>query len=161
MHIRKTTAEDIPALMHIAEVARQYMKDTGNPGQWINGYPSEEIFRQDIENGASYVCIDDKGEVAGTYALYGHEPGYDVIYDGAWLNDEPYVVMHRVAALPARGTGTFMFRHVMAENRNVRIDTMDINKPMRSLAEKLGFKYCGIVILPGDKKRVAYHYVAA
>ena len=38
-----------------------FMRATGNTTQWIDGYPSEVLIRQEIEDGHSFVCIDEQG----------------------------------------------------------------------------------------------------
>ena len=35
--IRQTTIADIPQLRKIFAIARQYMANTGNPSQWVDG----------------------------------------------------------------------------------------------------------------------------
>ena len=56
MKIRQTTFNDLKPIMAIYDYARQFMKEHGNPNQWINGYPSEEYIQQEIADGHSYVC---------------------------------------------------------------------------------------------------------
>ena len=56
MEIRKTTLEDLPAVMALYDQGRQYMRKNGNHSQWIKGYPSEELIREDIQLGRSYVA---------------------------------------------------------------------------------------------------------
>lgn len=51
MKIRKATPADIIPINGIYSVARQFMQQTGNPNQWINGYPSEELILEDIKKG--------------------------------------------------------------------------------------------------------------
>lgn len=53
MEIRKSTTEDLQEIMEIYGIARTFMKNTGNPTQWRNGYPSESLVRSDIESGIS------------------------------------------------------------------------------------------------------------
>ena len=45
MEIRKSTTEDLQEIMEIYGIARTFMKNTGNPTQWRNGYPSESLVR--------------------------------------------------------------------------------------------------------------------
>ena len=37
MKIRKSTASDLDAIMKCYDVARQFMRASGNHSQWING----------------------------------------------------------------------------------------------------------------------------
>ncbi len=157
--IRAATMADVPALCELAESARCFMAAHGNAKQWVNGYPSAADFSEDIAEGKSFVCVNVQGEIVGTFARFDYEPAYEVI-DGAWRNDEPYVVLHRVATRSRQGIGTFILQHMMQLCCNLRIDTMETNYPMRSLLEKLGFKYCGVIVIPGHGERVAYHWTA-
>lgn len=42
MKIRPATLADIPAMKEIFEIGRQKQIATGNPNQWLPGYPSTE-----------------------------------------------------------------------------------------------------------------------
>jgi len=155
--IRKTTLEDIPALLEIAEEARQTMRDSGNSMQWTNGYPSTEVFRQDVRQGVSYV-VEQNGTIVATFALIpGPDVTYHAIYEGQWLNEEPYYVIHRIASRQGVGgvlamATDFAFR----QTKNIRIDTHRDNSIMRHLLQKLGFRYCGIIYLLSGDERLAY-----
>lgn len=80
-------------MKEIFNIARQFMIESGNPNQWVDGYPDEEFLREDIEHGDSYVILAD-GKIVATFVLRaGKDPTYDVVYDGEWLNDEPYATI--------------------------------------------------------------------
>lgn len=55
MEIRLATEEDIPRMQEIFRHARQFMADKGNPNQWTEGYPAEELIREDIAHGDCFV----------------------------------------------------------------------------------------------------------
>ena len=94
--IRKSTLADLPVILSLRDQAREIMRSYGNTFQWPDGYPRDDMFRSDIEVGGSHVMIDERGEVVGTFALLpSPEVTYNVIYDGQWLDDEPYHVIHR------------------------------------------------------------------
>ena len=98
MNIRSTELKELPLVMEIYDCARNFMRTTGNTTQWVNGYPSEAFIRQEIEEGHSFVCADEQGVISGTFCfILGDDPTYQHIYEGAWLNDEPYGVVHRLA----------------------------------------------------------------
>ena len=98
MEIRPTEIKDLPLVMEIYDYARAFMRATGNTTQWIDGYPSEALIRREIEESHSFACIDEQGEILGTFCfILGEDPTYQQIYEGAWLNDEPYGVIHRLA----------------------------------------------------------------
>ncbi|MCL2461461.1 MAG: GNAT family N-acetyltransferase [Defluviitaleaceae bacterium] len=156
MTIRKTAAGDLPAVMDIYAGARDFMRDSGNPGQWGEGYPSLEMIERDIADGKSYVCVD-KAEIAAVFYFGAErEPTYAKI-DGAWLNDGYYGVVHRIArAGNAKGAAAFCVEWCLEQCGNVRIDTHRDNAPMRGLLERLGFVYCGVIWLANGDERLAY-----
>lgn len=39
----------LPRIQEIYAVAREYMKESGNPKQWVNGYPTKEMLLDDIK----------------------------------------------------------------------------------------------------------------
>ena len=92
---RKDTLEDIDEIMKAVEDSREILRLQGN-GQWQNGYPNRDDFLNDIRNGRLFV-IEDKGIPVGTCALTYREEEYHHLYEGEWLTDLPYMVMHRVA----------------------------------------------------------------
>ena len=48
--VRPAGPEDIPAIMAVLEAARGIMRASGNLRQWVDGYPSEAVGRNDIQN---------------------------------------------------------------------------------------------------------------
>ncbi len=157
MNIRKTHTEDIPALLEIAEEAKQTMRESGNMKQWTDGYPSAEVFREDIQRGVSYV-VERKGQAVATFALVpGPDITYAKIYEGAWLNDEPYYVIHRIASRRSvRGILQMVLDYAFQLTHNIRIDTHRDNVIMQHLLQKQGFTYCGIIYLLSGDERLAY-----
>lgn len=97
IRVRPTEWKDLPAVMEAYEAACHFMCANGNHAQWVNGYLSEELIRREIADGHSFVCIGEEGDVVGTFCFIpGEDPAYRVIYEGAWLNDEPYALIHRM-----------------------------------------------------------------
>lgn len=159
MTIRKSTISDIPRLHEIFAVARQFMKATGNPNQWAEDYPSEEQLRKDINRGVSYVIIEKERVVATFVLICGNDPTYDIIYEGAWKNDNPYATIHRIAnGGEIRGVFDMAVNYALTQYSNLRIDTHRDNKVMRHCIEKAGFEYCGIIHCWNGDERVAYAY---
>lgn len=157
--IRRSIYEDIPEMMEIYKCARAFMREQGNPSQWHEGYPSEELLKQDIDQGVSYVCIDDD-EIVGTFMFcVGADPTYTMIEDGQWLNDEAYGVIHRIAAKKeTKGVATFCLKWCEAQIKNIRIDTHENNTPMHNLLVKNAYTRCGIIYLENGDSRVAYQH---
>lgn len=159
IQIRKTVYQDIVNLRELFELGRQKQIATGNPNQWQKGYPDEALLHQDIASGGSYVCVCDDEIVGSFYLLHGAEPTYQEMKAGQWLNDLPYVTIHRfVTKYDRQGIAIQCLKWIMNDDTNIKIDTHERNLPMRQLIEKLGFKYCGIINLSNGDERVAYQY---
>lgn len=160
MIIRPATADDLRQADEIYESAKKFMHENGNPDQWNSSYPSGEDVKEGIADGVSYVC-EDGGEVVATFYLNQYDdPTYQVIYDGEWLNSEPYAVIHRIAVkYRGRGIIGFIFSECFKKFGNLRIDTHVDNAPMRKALEKAGFKYCGIIHLPNGDPRIAFQKI--
>ena len=158
MEIRKTKPEELPALLEIFADARRFMAENGNPTQWGDRFPLPETVQADIQAGNSYVCMDD-GRIAATFALITTgEPTYRVIRGGAWLDDEPYGVVHRIAAAQGtHGAASFCMEWCLQKCGNIRIDTHRDNQPMQRLLRKLGYARCGVIELEnGRGERLAF-----
>lgn len=157
--IRTSTIEDLARLKQIFSVARDYMSKTGNPTQWTDGYPCDDLIMNDIENGDSYVIIHDSSIVATFVLRPGIDPTYKIIYDGAWLNDNPYATIHRIAS-SGEIKGVFHLAMDFAKQKysDVRIDTHSDNKVMQHAIMREGFKYCGIIHCWNGDERLAFHY---
>lgn len=157
MQIRKATEKDIDVIMSIYERARKYMAENNNPNQWINGYPQKEIVMRDINEGISYVYLIDD-QIEGVFVLLETpDPTYAVI-EGAWLYNEPYVTIHRVASKGTRkGVLSDIVDWCSGKYVNIRIDTHKDNVIMQHLLEKKGFIKCGIIYLANGSPRIAFH----
>ena len=161
MMIRKSAAADIERITEIYARARNFMAANGNPDQWgPTNWPPEALIRQDIAEGNSYVCIEE-GRIVGTFFfLCGKdvEPTYALIDGGAWLDDSPYGVIHRIASDGSRkGVGTFCLNWAFEQCPHLRIDTHRDNTIMQNLASKLGFVHCGTIYVHEDHSpRLAY-----
>ena len=164
IQIRPTRCEDLPQIMKLVADAQRWFFEQGID-QWQDGYPTLEIFASDLRAGNSYVGVSPEGEIllAGTLSFDG-EPTYAKIYEGSWLNEEPYAVVHRlVVASHCRGeglAGSFL-EHAFAVSlergvHNMRIDTHRHNLPMQRLLERYRFLHCGRILLESGAEREAY-----
>lgn len=164
MEIRKSTEQDIPRMMEIYARARAFMAAHGNPNQWgPTGWPPEPLIRQDIAQGHSYVCVHE-GRVVGTFFFISGEdiePCYRDITDGAWLDDSPYGVVHRIASDGSvKGVGAFCIGWAYDQCGHIRIDTHGDNKVMQNLVKKLGFVHCGTIYVEEDNyPRLAFEKI--
>lgn len=161
MEIRHTTEQDFERVMEIYAYARTFMEETGNPNQWgPTNWPPEDLIHEDIRVGKSYVCVEN-GKVIGTFYLnFGEdiEPTYRVIEEGAWKDDSPFGVVHRIAgdgSVP--GIGTFCLNWAFEQCGHLKIDTHTDNVVMQNLLKKLGFTYRGIIhVVEDNYPRFAY-----
>ena len=156
--IRHATMEDLPTMLRLRDQAREIMRSYGNTFQWPDGYPRDDMFRKDIETGGSHVMANESGEIVGTFALLpSPEVTYNVIYDGQWLDDEPYHVIHRIASTPdSHGVLDAVLDYCEAVAPNIRIDTHEANVIMRKGLERHGYQYCGIIHLLNGDERMAF-----
>ena len=165
---RKATIDDLKQVMEAAEDARELLKEQGN-GQWQDGYPNEDDFINDINNDRLFVVLDVNNPkiIAGVCALTYREEDYHHLYEGKWLTELPYIVMHRVAVKKKyRGQGygkklfeVFIDQAKVEGYRSLRIDTHEGNALMRHLITSFAFAYCGKAILTPNKDRMVFERV--
>jgi len=158
MDFCKTTPAELDRVMALYDQGRQFMRQSGNANQWINGYPSRELIEQDIRLGRSYLAVE-QGEIAAVFCFF-HDPDVEPTYraiDGAWLDDAPYGVIHRIASSGKfPGTVKACSDWCLTQCPSLRIDTHADNRPMRQALERCGFQYCGVIVIEDGTERVAY-----
>nr|WP_164520794.1 N-acetyltransferase [Bifidobacterium callimiconis] len=181
--------DDFDTIRAMYARARELMAANGNPTQWADRFPLDSTVRNDIEEGRARLLIDHAGEcgdgasastsdavggadaaavdsaggaerVLAVFVLCpGPDPSYATI-DGAWLDDDDYMAVHRVAASglgPHAGRGCLDW--AVARYGNVRMDTHRNNHAMQHVLESSGFTRCGVIELvnrEGDAERLAY-----
>ena len=155
--IRKATSDDLPRIQELIDAGRKKMRAEGNTEQWTDATPILERIVQDMTNGNSYL-LEEEGRVVATFAFVkGPDITYKKIYEGAWLNDKPYYVIHRIASEPGVHG---ILKDVLAWSESftdtLRIDTHRKNISMRSALVKYGFRYCGIIYLLDGAERLAF-----
>ena len=162
MKIRKSTEQDFERIMEIYGFARKFMAEHGNPNQWgPTNWPPEWLIHNDIRDGNSYVCVSDAGKVIGTFFFTQGEdiePTYREITDGAWLDDSPYGVVHRISSDGSeKGIGAFCINWAYGQCGHLRMDTHGDNKVMQNLLKKLGFIHCGTIhVVEDNDPRLAF-----
>lgn len=161
MQIRNTKKEDLQRVMEIYAYARKFMASTGNPNQWgPTNWPPLELIEQDIKNKKSYVCEEDGKVIAVFFFDYGKsiEPTYANIEDGAWIGNEDYGVVHRIATDGSKkSVGKYCIEWAYKQCRHLRIDTHNDNKVMQKVLKNIGFKECGtIYVVEDNAPRIAY-----
>lgn len=159
--VRHAQIADIPRIMTVLGAAKGIMRASGNMGQWVNGYPSEDVIADDIVSGYGFVVED--GDLVEAYFAFipSPEPTYARIYDGAWMDDErPYHVVHRIGSTPeSHGVFETIMAFCFSHDPNIRIDTHRDNRIMQHCILKAGFSYCGIIYLASGDERLAYQKI--
>ena len=158
MIIRHAKYNEIDCIDEIYENERHFMHRHGNPNQWVNGYPSKIDIENDIKLDKLYV-LDHEGSIEGVFFLSdGIDPTYNYIENGQWLNEEEYVVIHRIAsAMKRRRIGDIIIQDCQKRFDNIRIDTHYDNKPMQNMLMRNGFHHVGTIYLEDGNPRSAYH----
>lgn len=166
MEFRRSTLADTKDIMKIIKQAQEYLRSQ-QVMQWQNNYPNIQVVEQDIKDQNGYVIVDD-GNILGTVAVsFDGERTYDKIYEGQWLSDHPYGVVHRIAIhekYKGKGLSSIIMDNIekMCHDRNIksiRVDTHEANKSMQKLLQKTGFEYCGIIYLVDGSRRLAYERI--
>lgn len=159
MDIRKGNLNDIDSIMDVYAAGRQYMRENGNPTQWVDGYPQKELILDDIDKGICYV-VTEKDEICGVFAFIpGNDSTYDIIEKGAWKNNNPYATIHRIASNgKTKGILKTAVEYCISQSDELRIDTHHDNHTMQHLVTKYGFEKCGIIFLENGDPRIAYQY---
>lgn len=158
--IRKAVECDLARVLNVYESARAFMQQHGNAKQWSGGYPQRPLLESDISKERLYVCLLDN-IICGAFVFFvGDDPIYARIYDGSWLCDGSYGVIHRIAMEKSSlGAGGSCVDYCKSLCTSLRVDTHADNLPMQSFLQKNGFKYCGIIHLENGDSRKAYQWV--
>ena len=154
MKIRPAVQADLDEILKIYESARRYMAVNGNPTQWVNGYPRQELLLEDIRLQRLYAVLRDD-IICGAFVFFiGEDPTYAYI-EGAWGLDTPYGVIHRIAGIGG-GVFTAALDYCRTRISHMRIDTHSNNKTMQHVVEKAGFVKRGIIYVEDGSPRIAY-----
>ena len=162
MNVRNSTMKDLPQILEVYSYARELMKKNGNPTQWGDKFPQREKVVRDIEKSQGFV-IEENGEICGVFAfIIGPDPTYNLIEDGAWINDtEEYGTIHRIAT-NGKVPGIFDACIDFCSGRihNLRIDTHPDNAAMLHLITSRSFQRCGIIYTEDDgTPRIAFQRI--
>lgn len=149
MYIRLANITDLPAVLDLMHRVIPIMQAMGN-FQWDNEYPTETIFRQDINEHNLFVAILDDQLVGAVVINAYFPPEYKQIN---WKTSPNTYTFHRMMVDPelqGKGIATAIFQFIEKRGRNLglmslRVDTNENNKIMRSLFEKFNYDFAGIV----------------
>lgn len=152
------TEKDLPRILEIYDIAKAYMRASGNPNQWNGAYPDPETLKEDIRKNRLYVFKID-GRIHGVFVLLlEEEPTYGYIEDGSWREGEtPYGTIHRLAGDgEVKGLFPRCVAFCQSKVKYLRADTHFDNHTMQHLLEKNGFERRGIIYLENGDSRIAY-----
>lgn len=161
---RKAVLNEAHEIWEILQSAIARRKEDGST-QWQNGYPNLETVEEDISFGKGFVLINENNLVAYCAISKNDEPAYEQI-DGAWLTNEVYLVIHRVA-VSQKFLNMGFAKEIIRQSENfalengifsVRIDTNFDNFAMLRICEQLEYQYCGIVQMH-DSDRKAFEKI--
>lgn len=127
--IRLAVPEDFTSIMSIYAYARSFMQETGNPNQWGNHFPPEELIHNRIRDKQLFV-LEENGtihQVASDGTIHGF---FSQIVDYCW------------AQIP-----------------HLRVDTHADNQIMQHLIQKNGFERRGIIYVLNHSPRIAFERV--
>ena len=153
---------DLPQILKIYAHARAVMKASGNPTQWGDDFPPQELLEEDIDSNRLFLYVVN-GQIEAVFAfILGADPTYAAIEDGQWLDDTlPYGTVHRLASAGKhKGVGKAVLDWSMEHCQSLRADTHADNKIMQHLLEKNGFTRCGIIHVADGSPRFAYQKLA-
>ncbi len=160
MNIRLAKTEDLEHVQAIYRRAKAYMVETGNPNQWLDGYPTREMLEDDIASQHLYV-MEEENHIYGAFAfIIGEDDTYQIIEEGMWRSDAVYGTIHRIASSGERkGLLHDCMEYCLQQIDYIRIDTHHDNKVMQHLILKEGFEPCGIIYAIDGNPRIAYDYI--
>ncbi len=97
MIIREARIEDIERILEIYDIAKAFMRQTGNPHQWNSRYPDLKTLEEDIHKQQLFV-MEENSIIHSVFAfIIGEDPTYKKI-EGAWLDHSTYGTIHRIAS---------------------------------------------------------------
>jgi RimJ/RimL family protein N-acetyltransferase len=158
MELVKAEKQDANKIMEIINQAKAFLKGQG-VDQWQTGYPALSDIEKDLADHIGYV-LKEKGEIIGYAGIDARgEEAYDTL-KGHWLNNEPYIVIHRMAvdnSVRGKGLAQKMFeaceKFALSQDiHNIRVDTDEDNHIMRHIIEKMGYTYTGTIWFDNSTK---------
>jgi len=166
MEFRKAVETDVDSIMKIIKQAQDYFKEKGI-NQWQNNYPNVEVISNDVAEKNSYVLLKNNEVVATAVVSFKGEKTYESIYEGKWISDKEYAVVHRIAVdnnHKGLGLSSQIIKNVeeLCIEKGVfsiKIDTHEQNSSMQKLLRKNKFENCGIIYLEDNSPRIAFEKI--
>ena len=130
---RGARRSDLEQILEIYAHARKAMADSGNPTQWGDSYPPQEMLEEDIDSNRLFV-----------YTVNG-------------CLEAVFAFIHRLASAgDRRGVASEVIAWCLEHCESLRADTHADNKIMQHLLEENGFTKCGIIHVEDGTPRIAY-----
>jgi len=166
MEFKKSVEADVDSIMKIIKQAQDYFKEKGI-NQWQNNYPNVEVISNDVAEKNSYVLLQNKEVVATAVVSFKGEKTYESIYEGEWISNKEYAVVHRIAVDNSHkglGLSSQIIKNVeelCIEKgvSSIKVDTHEQNLSMQKLLRKNKFEYCGIIYLEDNSPRIAFEKI--
>lgn len=160
MNFRKANYNDIDGINKIYEDASKSLAEN-EIDQWQGELKPKIKNKEAIKN---IYLLTENEEILSTGLILDYDKDYANIYDGSWLSNGKYYVVHKFATnirIRRKGYGAIFLKEVeklAIKNSifSIKIDTHEDNYLMQKLLAKNGYKKCGMVILEGSGKRLAY-----
>lgn len=154
--VRNASATDLPRILEIYAMAREFMARTGNPNQWKNNHPAKGQLEDDIEKKLLFVICEGETIHGVFYFFIGEDPTYGRIEGGSWRSGSAYGTIHRIAGDGSGGILKTAVNYGRNQISHLRIDTHEDNKVMQNAVTKQGFSRRGIIFLENGDPRIAY-----
>lgn len=166
LEFRRAVELDMNSIMNIIKQAQNYFKEQGID-QWQNNYPNLETVGKDISNKNGYVLLKDNIVIGTAAVFFDGEKTYEHIYNGSWISNNEYAVIHRMAIdsrYKGLGLATLFIENIaeICFNKgihSIRVDTHEENISMQKLLQKNNFEYCGEIYLEDGSKRIAFEKI--
>ena len=158
--LRPAIPEDQSAIWEILKQAIELRRRQGSR-QWQDGYPNPQTVADDISKNQGFVFLADDDRIVGYVAIIENdEPAYENI-DGRWLTEGDFIVLHRLAISQdavGRGMAKVLFKIIedFVRHKNfpsIRVDTNFDNIAVLKTLDRLGYQYCGEVLLRGAARK--------
>ncbi len=156
--IGKATIEELDAILKIYEIARDFMKKSGNPNQWGDTDPTKERIINYINSGDLYIGINENNDILFSFALiFGEDPTYKYIENGSWFDNSPYATIHSLAsAQKIKNVFGYVLAFSLSKINHIRIDTHEDNHVFQHILAKYKFKKSGVIYLSNGSPRIAF-----
>lgn len=170
--IRLANKSDAIYIQEVLDDAKELFRQDGSD-QWqdLDNYPNINTTLKDIEKEQMYIYEKDNKIVGCIVLSKEKEQAYNHIHNGAWLSNDIYYVIHRLAVRNNyyhQGIAKELIKYTIELTKkddvhSIKIDTKKENQRMLSLLKGIGFKEVGIIYLLRedvlDKERVALEFL--